>query len=141
MNTEFIKNINWIAVVIGALSYFALGALWYSKVLFAKQWLMFTKINPKDPDATKGMGLLMFMSFVWMFITAVGIAILRDRIGDISGWLGGVKLGTVTGVCFGVSAISISYLYEKRPTGLYWINGGYTLLGNIIAAVIICSWV
>ena len=141
MNTEFIKNINWIAVVIGALSYFALGALWYSKVLFAKQWLMFTKINPKDPDATKGMGLLMFMSFVWMFITAVGIAILRDRIGDISGWLGGVKLGTVTGVCFGVSAISISYLYEKRPAGLYWINGGYTLLGNIIAAVIICSWV
>ena len=141
MNTEFIKNINWIAVVIGALSYFALGALWYSKVLFAKQWLLFTKINPKDPDATKGMGLLMFMSFVWMFITAVGIAILRDRIGDISGWLGGVKLGTVTGVCFGVSAISISYLYEKRPAGLYWINGGYTLLGNIIAAVIICSWV
>lgn len=141
MNTEFIKNINWIAVVIGALSYFALGALWYSKILFAKQWLMFTKINPKDPDATKGMGLLMFMSFVWMFITAVGIAILRDRIGDISGWLGGVKLGTVTGVCFGVSAISISYLYEKRPAGLYWINGGYTLLGNIIAAVIICSWV
>ena len=102
---------------------------------------MFTKINPKDPDATKGMGLLMFMSFVWMFITAVGIAILKDRIGDISGWLGGVKLGTVTGVCFGVSAISISYLYEKRPAGLYWINGGYTLLGNIIAAVIICSWV
>ena len=141
MNTEFIKNINWIAVVIGALSYFALGALWYSKILFAKQWLMFTKINPKDPDATKGMGLLMFMSFVWMFITALGIAILRDRIGDISGWLGGVKLGTVTGVCFGVSAISISYLYEKRPAGLYWINGGYTLLGNIIAAVIICSWV
>ena len=141
MNTEFIKNINWIAVVIGALSYFALGALWYSKILFAKQWLMFTKINPKDPDATKGMGLLMFMSFVWMFITAVGIAILKDRIGDISGWLGGVKLGTVTGVCFGVSAISISYLYEKRPAGLYWINGGYTLLGNIIAAVIICSWV
>jgi hypothetical protein len=141
MNTEFIKNINWIAVLCGALGYFVLGALWYSKVLFSKQWLILTKINPKDPNATKGMGLLMLMSFVWMFITALGIAVIRDRVGDISGWLGGVKLGTLTGLCFGVSAISISYLYEKRPAGLYWINGGYTLLGNIVAAIIICSWV
>ncbi len=141
MNTEFIKNINWIAVLCGALGYFALGAIWYSKILFSKQWLILTKINPKDPNATKGMGLLMFMSFVWMFITALGIAIIRDRVGDISGWLGGLKLGTITGLCFGVSAISISYLYEKRPSGLYWINGGYTLLGNIIAAIIVCSWV
>lgn len=141
MNTEFIKNINWIAVLCGALGYFALGALWYSKVLFSKQWLILTKINPKDPNATKGMGFLMLMSFVWMFITALGIAIIRERVGDISGWLGGVKLGTMTGLCFGVSAISISYLYEKRPAGLYWINGGYTLLGNIVAAIIVCSWV
>ncbi len=140
MNTEFIKNINWIAVLCGALGYFALGALWYSKVLFSKQWLILTKINPKDPNATKGMGLLMVMSFLWMFITALGIAIIRDRVGDISGWLGGVKLGTITGLCFGVSAVSISYLYEKRPLGLYWINGGYTLLGNIVAAIIVCSW-
>lgn len=141
MNTEFIKNINWIAVLCGALGYFALGALWYSKALFSKQWLILTKINPKDPNATKGMGLLMFMSFVWMCITALGIAIIRERVGDISGWLGGLKLGTITGLFFGVSAISISYLYEKRPSGLYWINGGYTLLGNIVAAIIVCSWV
>jgi Protein of unknown function (DUF1761) len=140
MNTEFISSINWIAVLCGALGYFALGALWYSKVLFSKQWLTLTKIDPKDPEATKGMAMLMFMSFVWMFITALGIAILRDRVGDITGWKGGVKLGTVTGLFFGVSAISISYLYEKRPVGLNLINGGYTLLGNIVAAIIICSW-
>ncbi len=85
--------------------------------------------------------VLMIMSFVWMFITALGIAILRERIGDITGWMGGVKLGAVTGLFFGSASISISYLYEKRPMGLYWINGGYTVLGNIVAAVIICSWV
>ena len=140
MNTEFINNINWIAVICGALGYFALGALWYSKVLFASKWLEHTKIDPKNPDATKGMGLLMGLSFVWMFMTALGIAILREKMPDISGWMGGVKLGAVTGLFFGVAAISISYLYEKRPAGLYWINGGYTLIGNIIAAIIICSW-
>lgn len=141
MNSAFLHDLNWLAILCGALGYFALGALWYSKILFAPKWIEYTKVDTSNPDATKGMGLLMVMSFIWMFITSVGIAILRDRIGDIYGWMGGVKLGTVTGLFFGVSAISISYLYEKRPAGLYWINGGYTLLGNIIAAVIICSWV
>lgn len=140
MNTEFLNNINWIAVICGALGYFALGALWYSKILFGPQWIEITKVDVNDPNAKKGMGLLMVMSFVWMFVTAVGIAILQQRMPDITGWMGGVKLGIVTGLFFGTAAISISYLYEKRPAGLYWINGGYTLLGNIIAAVIICSW-
>ena len=140
MNTEFFETINWIAVFCGALGYFALGALWYSKILFAPKWIEYTKVDASDPNAKKGMGLLMLMSFVWMFITALGIAILRERMPEISGWMGGVKLGAITGFFFGTAAISISYLYEKRPVGLYWINGGYTLLGNIIAAVIICSW-
>ncbi len=139
MNTEFLKEINWIAVLCGALGFFMLGAIWYSKALFATKWIAYTKVDISDPNAKKGMGMLMIMSFVWMFVTSAGIAILRERL-DIDGWMGGVKLGTVTGLCFGCASISISYLYEKRPQGLYFINGGYTLLGNIISAVIICMW-
>ncbi len=140
MNTEFINNLNWIAIFCGALAYFMLGALWYSKMLFAPKWIEYTKVDASNPDVKKGMGLLMFMSFIWMFITAFAIAVIRDRIYDVTGLMGGLKLGIVTGLCFGVASLSISYLYEKRPAGLYWINGGYTLLGNIIAAIIICSW-
>ena len=140
MNTDFLHDINWIAVFCGALGYFMLGALWYSKILFAPKWIELTKVDVSNPDAKKGMGLLMLMSFIWMFISSLGIAILRERMPEVSGWMGGVKLGIVTGLFFGTAAISISYLYEKRPMGLYWINGGYTLLGNIISAVVICSW-
>ena len=140
MNTEFINNLNWIAIFCGALAYFMLGALWYSKMLFAPKWIAYTKVDTSNPDLKKGVGLLMFMSFIWMFITAFAIAVIRDRIYDVTGLLGGIKLGFVTGLCFGAASLSISYLYEKRPAGLYWINGGYTLLGNIIAAIIICSW-
>ncbi|MEO6538258.1 MAG: DUF1761 domain-containing protein [Ferruginibacter sp.] len=139
METAFLTGINWIAVFCAALAYFALGAIWYSKVLFAKKWLELTRIDPKNTDATKGMAGIMIASFVLMFITATGLAILRNRL-DIAGTMGGVKLGLVTGICFGAAAISISYLYEKRPKGLHLINDAYTLAGNIIAAVIICIW-
>ncbi|MEO6669332.1 MAG: DUF1761 domain-containing protein [Ferruginibacter sp.] len=139
MNTNFLDYINWLAVIAGGLGYFMLGAIWYSKLLFAPKWISYIKVDVNNPEAKKGMGAIMFASFVLMFITAAGIAILRSKLG-ISGWMSGLKLGTVTGLCFGATAISISYLYEKRPFGLHLINGCYTLLGNIIAAVIICCW-
>ena len=59
---------------------------------------------------------------------------------NISGWLSGVKIGLVTGICFAATAIHISYVYEKRPLGLHLINGLYNILGNIIAAVISACW-
>ena len=139
MDTSFLNELNWIAIAGGALGYFLLGAIWYS-LLFSKQWIAYTKVNVNDPNAKKGAGAIMFASFILMFVSALGIAILRDRM-NLEGWMSGVKLGTLTGLFFGAASISISYLYEKRPFGLYLINGGYTLLGNIIAAVIICSWV
>ncbi len=136
MSTIF-NNINWIAVIIAAFAYFILGALWYSKILFAKRWIHYTGVDASNPDATKGMAAIMTASFVMMLLTCFGLSILKTRL-DLHVWQSGVKLGLVTGLLFGVAAISISYLYEKRPTALHFINGGYTLLGNIIAAIIIC---
>lgn len=138
MNSLF-TDVNWLAVIVAALAYFALGALWYSKALFANRWLAATKVDAFNPDATKGMAALMFFSFLFMAITCVGLTILRSRL-ELEGWMSGLKLGALTGLCFGIASISISYLYEKRPSELHLINGGYTLLGNIIAAIIICSW-
>ena len=139
MDTNFLDYINWLAVLCAALGYFILGALWYSKLLFAPKWLGYTGLDPNNPGAKKGMGAIMLTSFILMFIISIGIAILRSRL-DITGWMSGLKLGLLTGFCFGAMAISVSYLYEKRPFGLHLINGGYTIVGNIISGIIICSW-
>jgi len=138
MNTTSFDYINWLAVLVGALGYFALGALWYSKALFANKWIGYTKIDVTNPETKKNVGPIMLMSFIWMFITCIGLAVLITRL-DLYAWQSGAKLGLLTGICFGMASISISYLYEKRPVGLHFINGGYTIIGNIIAAVIICA--
>ncbi len=135
--TDLFKDFPWLPVLLGAVGYFVLGALWYSKLLFAKKWIAYTKVDVSDPNAKKGMGMLMLMSLIVMFVTSFGIGILAERM-ELHGWMSGLKLGALTGVCFGSAAICISYLYEKRPWGLHFINGGYTVLGNCIAAIIIC---
>ncbi len=139
MNTAFLDGINWLAVVVAGLAYFALGAIWYS-FLFSKQWIKSSGVNVNDPKMKEGMAATMGSSAVLMILTAVGIAILANKLELSACWMSGVKLGAVTGLLLGSTAISISYLYEKRPLALYLINGGYTLLGNIIAATIICCW-
>lgn len=139
MNTAIFSDINWLAVLSGALAFFFLGALWYSKLLFVKPWLAYLKIDPNNPDAKKGVAVIMLGSFVVIFIVCAIIAVLRAKL-DIGGSMSGLKLGLTTGL-LGVAAVSINYLYEQKPLGLYFINGGYFLVGNIIAALIICNWV
>ncbi|MBC7866406.1 MAG: DUF1761 domain-containing protein [Gloeobacteraceae cyanobacterium ES-bin-316] len=140
MDTSFLSQLNWLAVLCAALAYFAVGALWYSKILFATKWLALTKIDASNPDATKGMVGIMLFSFFVILLNSIGLGILQYKLQLSAGWLSGLKLGILTGLCFGATAISNSYTYEKRPTGLHLINGGYTIAGNIIAAIIICTW-
>jgi len=138
MITEIFKEINWIAVLVGTLAYFFLGAIWYS-FLFKEKWIAYNKIDMSDPNGKKGVGAIMFASFIMMFICSAGLAILAEYL-VISGWLYGLKLGLLTGVCFACTSMAINMLYEKKPLGLFFINGGYQVLGNIIAAVIIVCW-
>lgn len=138
--SSLFNYINWVAVAVAALAYFFLGALWYSKLLFAKKWIAYLKIDVNDPDARKGMGLMFGGSLLMMFISSLAIAILAERLNLKGCWISGVKIGALVSLCFSVTGMAINYLYEKKPFGLLLINGAYQVLGNIIAGVIICCW-
>jgi hypothetical protein len=138
MDTSFLSNLNWLHVLVAAIAYFALGALWYS-ALFGKRWVAYQKINMNDPNAKSGTGVIMLGSFIWMFITSIGLALIISRLGLVN-IASGVKWGLVTGVCFSSAAISISYLYVKKPAGLHLIDCLYHVLGQVIAAVILIAW-
>jgi Protein of unknown function (DUF1761) len=132
-------DINWIAVLVGALAYFAIGALWYSPVLFSKRWISDLKIDVNDPKMKEGVPMIFGGSFVLMFVSSLAIAILAARM-DLWGWMSGLKLGALCSVCFGAAGIGINYLYEKKPISLFLINAGYQVVGCIVAGIIICMW-
>ena len=139
MDTTFLSNINWLAVLVAAIAYFALGALWYSP-LFGKKWIQYQNIDMNAPDVKKGVGGIMFGSFILMLIATIGLAILVERLPLMGGVMSGLKLGLVTGLLFSATAISITYLYIKKPLGLHFIDGLYHVVGQIVAAIILCIW-
>lgn len=139
MDTIF-SGVNWLHVLVAALAYFALGALWYS-FLFQKAWIRHQKIDMSDPNGKKGVGGIMATSLVLMLLATIGLAILIARIQPTGGVLSGLKIGALTGVCFSATAISITYLYVKKHAALHAIDGLYHVVGQMIAAVILCAWV
>ncbi len=136
---QSLHQIYWLPVLLGALAHFAIGAIWYSKILFAKKWIAYTKVDINDPNAKKGIAVMFISSILMAFLSSFGIAVLANKM-QTTGFFNGAHLGLLVGICFGVSALSNSYLYEKRPLGLHLINGGYTVIGSVVAAIIICCW-
>lgn len=139
MESNFFGEINWLAVFAATLAYFTLGAIWYSKALFANSWVRYHNINMDDPTLKKGVAAIMTLSFAWFLVICIGLALLADRLGLVGAWPG-VKLGLLTGICFSFAVISITYLYVKKAAGLHLIDGLYHVVGQIIAAVILCIW-
>jgi hypothetical protein len=138
MNSAIFSDINWLAVLVGGIGYFILGAIWYS-FLFKNAWIKASGVNVSDPNAKSGMAQTMIASLVLMIIASIGLGILITRIGTF-GWMSGCKVGLLTGVCFSATAISISYLYEKKPMALHLINGLYNICGCVIAGIVIAVW-
>jgi Protein of unknown function (DUF1761) len=139
MNTEIFNQVHWLAVLAGGLAYFFLGAIWYT-ALFGKKWRSYNTAAVNDPNSKKRAGQTFLISLVLMLLCAAGIGILVARFNITGGWMTGLKLGLVTGICFSATAVHISYIYEQRPLGLHLINGFYNIAGNVIAAIIICCW-
>ena len=138
MNVNYLSQLQWLHILVAAIAYFALGAIWYS-ALFGKQWIRYQQIDINHPDAKKGTAVIMFGSFIWMFISCIALDIIITKLG-LDNCLSAVKWGLITGVGFSAAAISTSYLYVKKPAGLHFIDCLYHIVGQIIAALILCCW-
>ena len=139
MNTQIFSDVNWLAILVATIAYFMLGAVWYSKALFGTKWAAVVGLDMTDPNKSKGMAKMMTGTFVLILIACMGIAMLVTRM-DLSVLPSALKLGLITGICFATTAVSISFIYESRPTALYFIDCGYHLAGHLIAAIILVLW-
>ena len=138
MSSEIFSNINWLAVLVAGLAYFMLGAIWYS-FLFRSAWVKAAGVNVNDPNMKTGVAQIMLTSLLLMIIASIGIALILSKISP-QNMMTGLKVGLIAGLCFSVTGISISYLYEKRPLALHLINGAYNTLGCVIAGIILAVW-
>lgn len=128
-------DVNYLAVLLAALSSFVLGGLWYS-VLFGRKWMVLTgqseeTLKAGNPAVIFGFG------FLTSLVSAFVFAMLMRHVTDIED---GASFGFAMGLGIVTASLGLNYLFERRPLGLWLINGGYfvvqfTLYGVILAAM------
>ena len=126
-------HINYLAVALAALSAFLLGGLWYS-LLFAKAWARLT--GQSEEKLKSGNPALVFGgAFLLNLVSALVLAMFLGPMELHAATAAGLSVG----LCWVAASLGVNYLFERRPLGLWLINGGYftlqyTAMGAIIGA-------
>lgn len=126
-------DVNWIAVLVAALASFVLGGLWYSPILLGKQWMRLAGIT--EETLKKGHpGVIFGGSFV---LALVASAVFAMFLGPDPSFSFGAGAGLAAGLCWVAAAFGVNYLFERRPLGLFLINGGYNTVWFLVMGAIL----
>jgi hypothetical protein len=130
-------ELNFLAVILAALSAFFIGFLWYT-VIFAKVWQKEFGMKSGGKTAeTPNLGRLLIGSFILEFIMALNLAFF---IGKDADWLFGLGAGLAAGLGWVSLAFGVNYMFEGKSFKLWLINAGYNtvifaVMGLIIGAM------
>ncbi len=130
------NELNWLAIVVSAISAFALGGLWYSPVLFVKIWMRETGITEESAKSAN-MAKIFGLSFLLAMLAAIllGLFLGHDAgggVGALSGFL--IGLGTI------FTFLGITYLFERRSLAHFLVNASYGVAALTLMGFIIGVW-
>jgi len=133
-------DINYLAVVVAAILYYAGGALWYSPVLFGKSWMGLVglteeKIKEEQKKAWKSY----LMSFISAFLISYGIARIEAYMNVIT-LDGGLHTGFWAWLCFVLTTMATNNSFAGRPFKLLFIDSGYHLYGFLVIGIVHAVW-
>ena len=128
-------QLNWLAVIVAALSTFVLGFVWYS-LLFGSIWMKasgMTEEKAKQGNMAKTFG----GAFLLSFVAALNLGMF---LGPQSDMMFGIAAGAATGIGWVAPAIGVVYLFEQRSLALWLVNAGYWSVSFIVMGAILGAW-
>jgi len=131
-----LSGLNWLAIIIAAIVFFGLAAIWYQPRVMGRRWMEAAGVEPPDaaPSPAVFVGVL-----VAYFIMAVVLAMIARGIGA-SSFGDGLTLGLATGIAFVAAQVWVNVTFERRSRNLVLVNGGIGIIGHVVMAIIVTTW-
>lgn len=129
-----ISTINWIAVLVAAISNFVVGGLWYSPLLFGKWWMKENRLT--EDDVKKGnMAKIFGLTFLFSFVMAFNLAMFLNDENTTIAW--GAIAGFLAGFGWVAMAVFVIGQFERKTTKYMLIHGGYVTISFMLMGLII----
>lgn len=118
----------------------ALGALWYSPVLFVNPWMKELGITGRDPEkAKKDMPRVMGIQLIATIVMALVLSWVVQMMG-VTTALVGAKVGFMLWLGFMATVGVSEVVFEKRSVRWFFIHCGYSLVQMIVMGGILGGW-
>jgi hypothetical protein len=135
--TDFFGDINWLAVLVAAIAWFAFSAIWYSIPPLSKAWAKAAKVDVTGEGPA--LVTLLIPTFFGYVVTTIVIALLVKGLG-VTEVDTGIALGATLGLGFGVIGALVNQLYEQKGAYYWLINGVNAIIAYSIVTVILALW-
>ena len=136
-------SLNWVAILVAAVSTMVVGFLWYSPLLFAKPWMREMGYDPNDEAKTEEMkksaGKAYGGSFVASLISAFTLALVLHGL-RAEDWHFGIMASFHIWLGFVATVQFTGALFMKQSMKLFAINTGYQLVCYLVMGVILTLW-
>jgi len=130
-------DVNWIAIIVSAVVFNAIGFAWYSDSVFGKKWRKESGMSEADfKKGSQNMNrmfiLMTITSLLMAYVLAVVINVFEATtiVAGLTGafwlWLGFVATTSLNSV-----------IYEKKSWNYYLINASYQLVGMLAMGVVL----
>ena len=141
MSFDVLGDLNWPAVIVAGLTYFAVGGLWFAEPVFGKAWRRSIGWEMTGDQPSPGPAFYIG-PLVTCLVAAVAVGMLGAGTGsDTFGE--GICLGLVTGIGIAGAVLFVTGVFDpKKPRPMTWfgITFGYHLIGLLVASVIVSIW-
>jgi len=129
--------INWWAVIVAAAVNMVVGAVWYSPMLFAKEWSKLVGRKMEDMRKNAGPGYA---------VTTVGALVQALILANVVGWanvttaINGAMVGLWLWLGFVAVTQGVNTVFSGGRKKLWAINTGYFLVVLVINGAILAVW-
>ena len=161
-------EMNWIAILVAALTTLVVGFVWYHPKVFGTIWMKETGLTQNELEKGnmfKIFGLTylfsLFIVIIEMFLTihqtgAVGMvgggskinealpsfkAFMTDYGTAFRTYKHGALHGFISGLFFAFPIVAINALFERKSWKYIFIHAGFWIITLTIIGSIICGWV
>ncbi|HVW76888.1 MAG TPA: DUF1761 domain-containing protein [Alloacidobacterium sp.] len=131
-------RLNYLAILVAALVYFAIQAVWFT--VFMKEWL--AGIG-KTLEQLQQQGTSVALAYVVAFVSALVMGAAISWFTQATGKqtiIRGIMIGAAAWIGFVLTTWSAEYAFEGKGFHILAVNTGVSLIGMVLMGAILGGW-